>query len=291
MDDDSDDDDCPPTSTRKRRRRTSGSTRPSSVDQVKRQRPKALPKQPAKKTTVANPLPQQQLVNDKEAVLRIVARLMQKGQVSHCPHSQSHVGLTVGSACSGWCSELLALQRMGKAYTCCFACDNDPHVKALCSRSFQHCHWFDDVTSDAFLRTPGVDLFFAGFPCQPFSNAGLCLGISEERGVIFIFVIRYIAQTRPRCFVLENVEGLLHRHKDTLILILDVLTSLVDSSGRRLYDISWKLLDTAKYSGLPHNRHRVFIVGILKTTMVAPMTWPEPVTWCIKKNNGFLRQF
>eukprot|EP00438_Fugacium_kawagutii_P031718 Skav215634 [mRNA] locus=scaffold620:160430:160801:+ [translate_table: standard] len=123
---------------------------------------------------------------------------------------------------------------MGKQYTCCFACDNDPHVKSLCSRSFHHCLWIDDVTSDAFLATPAVDLFFAGFPCQPFSNAGSSLGISEERGVIIIFIIRYIAQTRPKSFVLENVEGLLRRHKETMILILDVLSSLVDSRGQRL---------------------------------------------------------
>ena len=192
-------------------------------------------KSKTKATSVVRPLPAGAAPVTKNDVLRLLQKWMAKGSVPACPQSHNHCGLTVGSACSGWCSDLLALQRLGRRHTCCFASDIDPHGKTLCSRTYQHCRWIDDVTSDEFLHLPAVDLFTAGFPCQPFSLAGMALGMDEERGILVLFLIRYIGQARPRCFILENVEGLVKMHKHTLALLLEVLTSLLDETGAQLH--------------------------------------------------------
>ena len=77
--------------------------------------------------------------------------------------SRQHSGLRVGSACSGWCSEVYALRRLGKAFTLCFACDIDKKVKTLLRHTMDHHHWYD---AKSFQAAPTVDLFFAGFPCM-----------------------------------------------------------------------------------------------------------------------------
>ena len=59
--------------------------------------------------------------------------------------------------------------------------------------------------------------------------------MDEERGILVLFLIRYIGQARPRCFILENVEGLVKMHKHTLALWLEVLTSLLDETGAQLH--------------------------------------------------------
>ena len=169
-----------------------------------------------------------------ESVQQLLEKWMARGKVGVCQHKHCHRGLLVGSACSGWCSELIALKRMGIQHTCCFASDNDPHVRALATKTHPHCRWFNDVTDDEFLQAPMCDLFFAGFPCQPFSMAGKSMGMDEDRGIVVLFLLRYIAQAKPRAFLLENVEGLLRNHKGTLTLILEVLVALVDSEGRQL---------------------------------------------------------
>lgn len=201
---------------------------------VAKAKPKSQVKKPKAAASVVQPLPEGVAPVTAGDVIRLLQRWMGKGSVPSCSQSHNHCGITIGSACSGWCSELLALQKMGRKYTCCFASDIDPHVKALCSRTYNHCRWIDDVTSEQFFHLPTVDLFTAGFPCQPFSVAGNNLGMDEERGILVLFLLRYIVQAKPRSFILENVEGLVKMHKQTLALLLEVLTAFVDDKGEQL---------------------------------------------------------
>lgn len=56
--------------------------------------------------------------------------------------------LTVGSACSGWCSEIFALQYLGVAHQHIFACDVEASCKTLIQRAIKPVHFFDDITGD-----------------------------------------------------------------------------------------------------------------------------------------------
>ncbi len=108
-------------------------------------------------------------------------------------------------------------------------------------------------------KIPDFDVLCAGFPCQPFSHAGLKKGFEDTRGTLF-FNIAEIINTKviqgnpPQVLLLENVKGLKNHDKgNTLKTILEVL----DRLG---YDSNTKVLNS-KYFGVPQNRERLFIVA------------------------------
>ena len=71
-------------------------------------------------------------------------------------------------------------------------------------------HVFDDITIRDPATTPPCDLYGAGFPCQPFSRAGLRHGANgaKGRGSIFEHMVLYLRAHRPRAVILESVAGL-----------------------------------------------------------------------------------
>ena len=110
-----------------------------------------------------------------------------------------------------------------------------------------------------------VDIYIGGFPCTPFSAQGKGDGELGKDGLIAFKMIAYVAITRPWSFVFENVAGLMHRHTDTLVKILNSLLDIMDhSNGSSVYNISYSLMSTAGY-GLPQHRERIYIVGIHKS--------------------------
>lgn len=110
---------------------------------------------------------------------------------------------------------------------------------------------------------PAHDVLLAGFPCQPFSIAGVSKKNAlnrphgfdcETQGTLFFEVERIIAHHRPRAFLLENVKNLVsHDSGRTFRVICDVLT-------RKLgYSISHRIIDAGAW--VPQHRERIFIVG------------------------------
>lgn len=110
---------------------------------------------------------------------------------------------------------------------------------------------------------PSHDVLLAGFPCQPFSIAGVSkknsLGRAhgfacEAQGTLFFDVAQIIQAHRPKAFVLENVKNLRsHDRGNTFRVIMDVLK---DQLG---YDVHVETLDAKGF--VPQHRERVFIVG------------------------------
>ena len=107
-----------------------------------------------------------------------------------------------------------------------------------------------------------VDVLCAGFPCQPFSMAGLRKGFSDEtKGTLFYDLQEIIRDKHPRVIFLENVPGLLSiRNKDeekgkTIDTILRILREDLN------YYVPDPKIINAKDFGVPQNRDRVFIVG------------------------------
>lgn len=116
-----------------------------------------------------------------------------------------------------------------------------------------------DITEADPNEIPDFDVCCGGFPCQPFSIAGLRKGFEDTRGTLF-FNIANIVKTKeengyaPKVLFLENVKGLkTHDKGNTLATILATL----DELG---YAYNYDVLN-AKYFGVPQNRERLFIIA------------------------------
>jgi DNA (cytosine-5)-methyltransferase 1 len=96
----------------------------------------------------------------------------------------------------------------------------------------------------------------AGFPCQPYSIAGLRKGLEDDRGgEIFVALLRLLRTVKPRSFLLENVKGIKsHDGGATFKYMLEAL----EEQG---YNIRYETLNSKDHANVPQNRERVFIVG------------------------------
>ena len=120
----------------------------------------------------------------------------------------------------------------------------------------------NDITEQRPSEIPVFDVCCGGFPCQPFSIAGLRRGFEDTRGTLFFNIANIVKQKisigcPPKILFLENVKGLKsHMKGETLKTILATL----DELG---YAYSYDVLN-AKYFGVPQNRERLFIVAWYK---------------------------
>ena len=172
------------------------------------------------------------------------------------------VGKALGLAtdCSGMGTPMMALRNLGLQVNHLFACDVDRHAKATIMANFPPQKFYSDLRLRDNRRAPRASLYVAGFPCQPFSSAGTRQGFADAqgRGTIFWQVRDYISIQQPPVFLLENVKGLMFTGSGEYFrAILQSLKAL------GTYNIYHELLNTRDH-GLPQNRPRVFIVGILK---------------------------
>ncbi|MEG1143845.1 MAG: DNA (cytosine-5-)-methyltransferase [Clostridium sp.] len=114
-----------------------------------------------------------------------------------------------------------------------------------------------EVTSE---ELPDFDILTGGFPCQSFSIVAQNpkrLGVKDERGRLFFEMCRILKNKQPKCFIAENVKGLLTANKRSAFpLILEEF----QNSG---YDVQYQILNSAEY-GVPQKRERVIIVGFRK---------------------------
>lgn len=121
---------------------------------------------------------------------------------------------------------------------------------------------YGDITQIYEKDIPNHDILVAGFPCQPFSIAGVSkknsLGrvtgfLDKTQGTLFFDVVRIINEKRPRAFLLENVKNLKSHDKgNTWKVIMETLDELD-------YKVFPSVLDGQDYA--PQHRERVFIVG------------------------------
>ena len=114
------------------------------------------------------------------------------------------------SFCSGVEAPIEALNNLGIPFEHRFSCDNDLLVRTSIKANHKPKQLFEDIKARDNAHTPYVDLYVAGFPCQPFSTAGKkeSLEDSQGRGTIFFDVLKYIQDKRPATFILESVSGL-----------------------------------------------------------------------------------
>lgn len=122
-----------------------------------------------------------------------------------------------------------------------------------------------DITKIHASDIPAHDILVAGFPCQPFSIAGVSKKISlgrshgfedKTQGTLFFDVARIIAHHRPKMFLLENVKNLKSHDKGNTFRI--ILETLRDELG---YTVTEKIIDGGLL--VPQHRERIYIVGTL----------------------------
>ncbi len=118
----------------------------------------------------------------------------------------------------------------------------------------------EEILRDAGLKKEEVDLVYGGPPCQAFSVFGKRQGVNDPRGTLLWDYIRVIKEIQPRCFIFENVAGLLSIDGGEIFKQLqDELAT--DSEGNKIYTLSYDLYNTAAY-GVPQYRQRVIMYGI-----------------------------
>lgn len=147
-----------------------------------------------------------------------------------------------------------AFKKKGFTPVCVFSSE----IKDYAIKAYKNYYKEEDVAGD-ITKIPASDIedfdfLLAGFPCQPFSAAGLGLGFEDTRGTLFFEIERILKEKKPYGFLLENVEGLItHDGGHTLSIIVDHLKKLG-------YFVSYRLIDS-QYFGLAQSRKRVYIVG------------------------------
>jgi len=103
-----------------------------------------------------------------------------------------------------------------------------------------------------------TDVLVAGFPCQPFSNAGSRKGINDPRGMLYEHTFKFIEKLSPKAVVFENVRGLLSTKTENGKLIDELVNRLENDYG---YHVSYRLLNLSHF-GIPQNRIRVVLIAI-----------------------------
>lgn len=123
-------------------------------------------------------------------------------------------------------------------------------------------------------NVPNHDILLAGFPCQPFSQAGLKKGFNDTRGTLFFDIERILIEKQPKAFLLENVKRLrTHDKGHTLKTIIKHL----ESAGYKVY---YDVL-AAKDFGVPQNRERIMIVGFLDHNVNFKFPNPTNIRTCV----------
>ena len=131
-----------------------------------------------------------------------------------------------------------------------------------------------DITQIASEDVPDHDVLLAGFPCQPFSIAGVSkknsLGrkhgfLDETQGTLFFDVARIIRAKRPATFLLENVKNLTGHDKGRTFEV--ILRTLTEDLG---YKVWHRVIDAQHF--VPQHRQRIVIVGFREDV---PFSWDD----------------
>lgn len=168
--------------------------------------------------------------------------------------------------------------------TCVFASEIDENARKTYEYNFKKISpdIFDNNLFNKDIKTimpqeiPDFDILCAGFPCQPFSQAGKKQGFKDtsnaERGNLFFDIAEIIKVKQPKAFFLENVRGLInHDNGNTFRTIEYILTQELD------YSFYYKVVKASDY-GLPQLRPRTFMVGFKNEDILRNFEFPPKIT-------------
>lgn len=174
--------------------------------------------------------------------------------------------------CSGIGAGRLGLEQCG------LVCVGHSDTSRLADTTYKILHNADNEINHGNLKRlkgeklPNYDLLIAGFPCQTFSVIGRQEGFKDDRGQIIFHLARLLRESKPKCFILENVKGLVtHDDGKTLKIIINEL----NSCG---YITSYRVIASLD-CGVPQMRQRVYFIGFRKDLHldVSKFRWPTPL--------------
>jgi DNA (cytosine-5)-methyltransferase 1 len=161
----------------------------------------------------------------------------------------------------------IALSRLG--HRCVFACELDPDLRHAYAKNHALTPQGDirDIQLD---DVPAHDILCAGFPCQPFSKAGMQLGTDcPEYGDLLATIVEWLRAAKPTYFILENVPNFL-RHRSGMVW-RHFGTELRQAG----YDVRHTLLSPHQF-GVPQLRERLYVVGSRQG--LSDFKWPVPTS-------------
>ena len=147
-----------------------------------------------------------------------------------------------------------ALSNMG--HECVLASDSDK----FCREVYQMNYGIepnDDVKKINIDEMPDFDILCAGFPCQPFSNAGKKKTFTDDRGLLFDEIIKIVKKKKPRFLFLENVKHIL---KVSDGAVIEYIKKKIDENG---YTLQLFNMSPHRY-GVPQQRERIYFVCVRK---------------------------
>lgn len=124
-----------------------------------------------------------------------------------------------------------------------------------------------------------VDVITAGFPCQPFSVAGEKRGFKDDRGLLFLHIIRIIKEfghKKPKILLLENVKNFKTHDKGRTFKRVQ---TEIQKAGYWFTEANAKIMNTAHYTEIPQNRDRIFMVALSCDRFASNnFQFPEPMS-------------
>lgn len=129
-----------------------------------------------------------------------------------------------------------------------------------------------DIRKIPTSEIPDCEIVTAGFPCQPFSNAGNRRGVYDSRGDLYLECLRVVREKHPRAVLFENVKGLLSSKHQSGKRLIDVIKEDLEGLG---YTVSYRVVDASDY-GVPQRRERMILVAVDRTLGIT-FQFPEPI--------------
>ena len=182
----------------------------------------------------------------------------------------------------------LGLHKLG--LNCVFSCEIDKYARETYQENFKKINpklfknnFHKNILDINPSVIPDFDILCAGFPCQPFSQAGQKKGFLEEkshRGNMFFEIIKIIKVKKPKVLFLENVRHLI-KHDDGHTF--SVIQKALKKEG---YDVYWKVIKASE-CGLPQHRPRVYIVCFREDLQIANFNFPETTPLQFTMNEVF----
>ena len=162
----------------------------------------------------------------------------------------------------------LGFENVSKDIMCVFTSELDKYAQQTYLQNFNDSMVHGDIIGINESLIPEHDILLGGFPCQPFSQAGLKKGFLDTRGTLFFEIERILIAKKPQAFLLENVKQLIkHDGGKTLTTIIKHLKNIG-------YDnVKYGTLKAREF-GLPQNRERIYIVGFLDNNV--KFEFPKP---------------
>lgn len=191
--------------------------------------------------------------------------------------ARSHIRVgSLFAAIGGFCR---AFEQRGA--TVLWANEKDRFAAETFKLNFSHIPHFHKPVEELSVsgdRLGAVDILTAGFPCQPFSIAGDKLGFKDDRGLLFLHIVRLIAEfgkQKPKILLLENVKNLKSHDKGRTYKRIQ---TEIQKAGYWFTDANAQILNTSTYTRIPQNRERIFMVAMSRDHFPTnSFEFPEPI--------------